>query len=157
MRVEDEDMRGPHWRAILEARWRGRLEEVIELSGAYHAAAADAPVSIEDGRARRLLRQAVAARQRLADTEGALGRLAAGGFGQCEQCGTRIPDVLLAAAPEARYCTRCVTAEIVTDKGAAAAGPGAGAAHRGRTPMSASRGQPRALTTWGRQPSGGQR
>ncbi len=112
-------MRGPRWRAILEARWRDRLEEVIELSGAYHAASADAPSGIEDRRARRLLRQAVAARQRLADTEGALSRLSAGGFGQCEQCGARIPDVLLTVAPEARYCTGCVAAEIWAREGSA--------------------------------------
>jgi DnaK suppressor protein len=121
MRTEDHDMRSPRWRAILEARWRDRLQEVIELSGAYHAATADAPGGIEDRRARRLLRQAVAARQRLADTEGALGRLTAGGFGHCEQCGRRIPDVVLAAAPEARYCTRCAMAGIAAAKGPAAA------------------------------------
>ena len=120
MRAEDQDTRSPRWRAILEARWRDRLQEVIELSGAYYAATADTPGGIEDRRARRLLRQAVAARQRLADTEGALARLATGGFGRCEQCGTRISPVLLAAAPEARYCTRCVAAELTTGKGPAA-------------------------------------
>lgn len=71
---------------------------------AYHTAASGA---IEDRQARRLLRRAVAARQRLADTEDALGRVAAGAFGRCEQCGTAIPEVLLAAAPESRYCPRC--------------------------------------------------
>jgi RNA polymerase-binding transcription factor DksA len=116
MRAEDQDTRGPRWRAILEARWRDRLQEVIELSGAYYAATADASGGIADRRARRLLRQAVAARQRLADTEGALARLAAGGFGQCEQCRTRIPSAALAADPEARYCTQCVAAQIAPDK-----------------------------------------
>jgi RNA polymerase-binding transcription factor DksA len=120
MRAEDQDTRGPRWRAILEERWRDRLREVIELSGAYYAATADAPGGIADRRARRLLRQAVAARQRLADTEGALARLVTGGFGRCEQCGTRISPVLLAAAPEARYCTQCVASELATDKGQAA-------------------------------------
>lgn len=88
---------------------------------AYHTAASGA---IEDRQARRLLRRAVAARQRLADTEDALGRVAAGAFGRCEQCGTAIPEVLLAAAPESRYCPRCAAAAV----GIAATGTmGAGA------------------------------
>ena len=107
MRREDDGPCGPRWRAILEARWRWRLEEVTELSLAYHAATADMPDGIEDKRARRLLRQAVAARQRLADTEDALGRLAAGGFGRCEQCAAPMPEALLAAVPESRYCADC--------------------------------------------------
>ena len=107
MRQEDDGRSAPRWRAILEARWRIRLQELTELSMAYHAAAADDP---EDTRARRLLHRAVAARQRLADTEDALGRVAAGVFGRCEQCGTLISEVLLAAAPESRYCARCADA-----------------------------------------------
>jgi RNA polymerase-binding transcription factor DksA len=98
---------GPYWRAILEARWRTRLQEVTELSVTYHATA-DTPGGIEDRRARRLLRRAIEARQRLADTEDALSRLAAGGFGRCEQCGVPTPDALLTAAPESRYCVRCI-------------------------------------------------
>jgi DnaK suppressor protein len=98
---------GPRWRAILEARWRIRLQEVTELSMAYHAAA-DTPAGVEDQRARRLLRRAIEARRRLADTEDALSRLAAGGFGRCEQCGAAIPPALLSAAPESRYCARCL-------------------------------------------------
>jgi DnaK suppressor protein len=74
---------------------------------AYHAAASDAA---GDRHARRLLRRAVAARQRLADTEEALGRVAAGAFGRCEQCGAPIPEALLAAMPESRYCVRCAGA-----------------------------------------------
>jgi RNA polymerase-binding transcription factor DksA len=97
----------PRWRAILEARWRNRLQEVTELSIEYHTAASG---DIEDRQARRVLCRAVAARQRLADTEDALGRLADRVFGQCEQCGASIPDVLLAAAPESRYCAHCARA-----------------------------------------------
>ena len=111
MRVQDGKRSAARWRAILEARWRLRLQEVTELSVAYHAAASG---GIEDRQARRLLRRAVAARQRLADTEDALGRVAAGAFGGCEQCGTAIPDVLLAAAPESRYCPRCAAAAAGT-------------------------------------------
>ncbi|MGH3246946.1 MAG: hypothetical protein ACRDOI_12135 [Trebonia sp.] len=97
-----------------------RLQEVTELSLAYHTASSD---DIEDRRARRLLRRAVAARQRLADTEDALGRVTAGDFGRCEQCTAPIGDVLLAAAPESRYCDNCaagaVTVPAVRDTAAA--------------------------------------
>jgi RNA polymerase-binding transcription factor DksA len=98
----------PQWRAVLEARWRARLEEVTELSLAYHHAAAQAPDRLGgEPRARRLLGRAVAARRNLADIEEALGRLAAGHYGRCEQCGSPIGSALLAAVPEARYCPRC--------------------------------------------------
>lgn len=107
MRREDNGRSAPYWRAVLEARWRIRLQEITELSMAYHGAASG---DAEDRQARRLLRRAVAARQRLADTEEALGRVAAGIFGRCEQCDAPIPDVLLAAAPESRYCARCARA-----------------------------------------------
>lgn len=104
------------WRVILEARWRDRLQEVTELSLAYHTATLDG----EDSRhARRLLRRAVAARQRLADTEDALHRITAGTFGRCEQCEGRISEVMLAAAPECRYCGRCAAGAAV---GSSAAG-----------------------------------
>ena len=102
---------GPHWRALLEARWQARLEELTELSLAYHAAAEalldggiDRPGQQE---AQTLLRQAVAVRRKLEDVEEALGRLAAGRYGRCEQCGSQIPAGLLALIPETRYCPRC--------------------------------------------------
>jgi DnaK suppressor protein len=120
----------PRWRAILEARWRNRLQEVTELSIEYHAAASG---DIEDRQARRVLCRAVAARQRLADTEDALGRLTDRVFGQCEQCGASIPDVLLAAAPESRYCTCCAGAAVSLTTGTEATGTAtAGSAARGR-------------------------
>jgi RNA polymerase-binding transcription factor DksA len=125
MRREEKGRSAPRWRAILEARWRIRLQEVTELSIAYHAAASG---GIEDDHARRLLRRTVAARQRLADTEDALGRVAAGMFGWCEQCGTPVPEVLLAAAPELRYCDRCAGA----DAGRLTTGTGAGETAAGR-------------------------
>jgi len=106
MRREDHQERGPLWRAILEEQWRDQVEEVTELSLAYHGAA-DAAGGADDKRARRLLRRTIAARRRLADTEEALARLAAGDFGMCEQCGEPIPVTLLAAAPESRYCPDC--------------------------------------------------
>jgi DnaK suppressor protein len=103
--------RGPRWRALLEARWQARLGEVTELSLAYHGAAAADPDGHGDGQqeTQRLLRRTVAARRKLADVEEALGRLAAGDFGYCEDCGSAIPAGLLAVIPETRYCPRCDT------------------------------------------------
>jgi RNA polymerase-binding transcription factor DksA len=100
---------GPHWRALLETRWRARLEEVTELSLAYHRAA------MPEGRvgdavpeqAQRLLRRTVAARRKLADIEEALARLASGEFGSCEHCRSPLPAELLTAVPETRYCPPC--------------------------------------------------
>lgn len=123
MRREDDRPSGPRWRVILEARWQTRLQEVTELSMAYHAATAD---GLGDRHARRLLRRAVAARRRLADTEEALGRVTAGIFGRCEQCGAPIPERLLAAAPESRYCARCAgaaTGYFTIGTGVAVPGP----------------------------------
>jgi DnaK suppressor protein len=103
---------GPWWRALLETRWRARLQEVTELALAYHetAAAADRGAG-EDGlqprRLLRLQRRTVASRRALADTEEALARLSAGRYGRCESCAGAIPVQRLAAAPETRYCARC--------------------------------------------------
>ena len=101
---------GPRWRALLEARWQAHVQEVTELSLAYHVAAAAVSDDIGDGawpEIAALLRRVTAARRKLADVEEALGRLAAGTFGSCEQCGSAIPSGLLTAAPETRYCPRC--------------------------------------------------
>jgi RNA polymerase-binding transcription factor DksA len=107
----------PRWRSLLEERWQARLQEVTELSLAYHDAAA-APALSADGdeaqpakrRLRRLLRRAVTARRALADTEDALTRLANGRYGRCEHCTTALPSSMLALEPEARYCERCLAA-----------------------------------------------
>ena len=102
---------GPRWRALLEDRWHAHVQEVTELSLAYHVAAEAVPGGTGDGAGQpkiaALLRQAVEARRKLADVEEALGRLAAGNFGSCEQCGSAIPAGLLTATPEIRYCPRC--------------------------------------------------
>jgi hypothetical protein len=129
-RVTPAGIRAPRWRALLEARWQARLQEVTELSLAYHAAAAVPPglsaVPASPGgetpeqQTRRLRRElhcrdllcrTIAARRKLADVEEALARLAAGTFGACEQCGAQIPARLLAAAPERRYCPRCAVGD----------------------------------------------
>jgi RNA polymerase-binding transcription factor DksA len=106
---------GPRWRALLEMRWRARLQEVTELALAYHEAAAaghSAGGSGEGGlqvqqRLQRLQRRTVTSRRALADTEEALARLSAGRYGRCESCAGAIPAQRLAATPEARYCVRC--------------------------------------------------
>jgi len=102
----------PWWRALLEARWRARLQEVTELALAYHDAAAAAGHDTGGGhearlRQRQLLRRTVASRRALADTEEALARLSSGTYGRCECCAGAIPDDRLSAAPETRYCARC--------------------------------------------------
>ncbi|HSZ39697.1 MAG TPA: hypothetical protein VK817_07050 [Trebonia sp.] len=124
MRRERRGQDAPRWRIILETRWRDRLAEVTELSLAYHSADHGAGLGAglgadhsaehraEDEHARRLLHSAVAARRRLADTEDALRRLSAGSFGECEQCAAPIPHVVLAAAPETRYCPVCAAAAL---------------------------------------------
>ena len=99
----------PYWRALLEDRWLARLQEVTKLSLAYHQAA---PPDGQDGdagsrQAERLLRRTVAARRKLADIEEALGRLASGDFGRCEQCRSPLARELLAVVPETRYCPAC--------------------------------------------------
>ena len=113
--------RGPTWRALLEAQWRARLEELTELSLAYHdAAAVIAPASAgrrADRNLRQLLRRAVAARRALADTDDALARLASGRYGLCEGCVAALPAWLLVVAPEARYCLRCRPKALVRDSG----------------------------------------
>ena len=101
---------GQRWRALLEARWRARLQEVTELALAYHdAAAARQDVCGGDGtlRLQGLLRRTVASRRALADTEEALARLSAGTYGWCEGCAGAIPAQRLAVTPETRYCARC--------------------------------------------------
>lgn len=47
--------------------------------------------------------------QALRDVDAALARLDAGKYGQCEECGTAIPDARLNARPEARRCVPCQT------------------------------------------------
>jgi DnaK suppressor protein len=110
---------GPRWRALLEMRWRARLQEVTELALAYHEAAEAAAGHGTGGsgegrlqvrrllRLQRLLRRTVTSRRALADTEEALARLSAGRYGRCESCAGAIPARRLAATPETRYCARC--------------------------------------------------
>jgi len=95
------------WRALLEARWRERLEVLTDLSVEFHDSAALAPGTRERDSQRVLSRRAVVARYALAETDKALHRLATGEFGQCEDCAGDIPQARLLAEPEARYCEHC--------------------------------------------------
>jgi DnaK suppressor protein len=98
------------WRELLENQWQARLGQVTELSLAFaetgeHTSPGAGEASTRE--LRRLQWRTVLARRALADTEEALGRLAAGGYGRCEQCGADIPAGCLVDTPEARYCPRC--------------------------------------------------
>jgi RNA polymerase-binding transcription factor DksA len=103
----------PAWRALLESRWQQRLATLTRLALAYHdtadrlptAHAASDPATAPQ--LRRLMRETVAARRALSDTEEALARLSAGRFGRCEQCAAAIPATQLVQAPETRYCVSC--------------------------------------------------
>jgi RNA polymerase-binding transcription factor DksA len=115
---------GPWWRALLEARWLDRLQQVTELSVEFHDAAAARPAQGAGpaGPAlERLMKRASSARRALADTDEALARLATGQFGRCENCAAPIPARTLRAEPEARYCAPC-TAPAVTGLALSAAG-----------------------------------
>jgi DnaK suppressor protein len=94
------------WRALLEARWQDRLQELTDLSVAFHDAIPADGTKQDDSR-RRLSRRTVVARYALAETDKALHRLAAGEFGRCENCEGNIAQRRLLAEPEARYCERC--------------------------------------------------
>ena len=109
--------RGAVWRALLEIQWRARLQEVTELSLAYHEAAAAPAGPPGERKLRRLLRRAIAARRALADTDEALGRLANGRYGLCEGCGAAIPAWLLTGTPDARFCPRCQPPSLPVAKG----------------------------------------
>ena len=102
---------GPRWRALLEARWQTHVQEVTELSLAYHVAAAAVSDDIGDGASQpevaSLLRRVTAARRQPAEGLLHVRQLPAGIFGSCEQCGSAIPAGLLTTAPETRYCPRC--------------------------------------------------
>ncbi|RIV41452.1 TraR/DksA family transcriptional regulator [Micromonospora radicis] len=49
----------------------------------------------------------IAARQSIEQIAGALRRLAAGRYGDCEKCGTAIPRERLEILPHARFCVPC--------------------------------------------------
>src|SRR5215472_7023770 len=104
----------PRCRDRLERLWRRQVEEIIELSLAYHEAASaehagDRP-ELAAARSRRLqqaLARTASAHHALAEIEAALARIDAGSYGICEQCGGRLRADWLEASPQLRYCRRC--------------------------------------------------
>jgi|HubBroStandDraft_6_1064221.scaffolds.fasta_scaffold463528_2 DnaK suppressor protein len=108
--------RGPIWRAYLEARWQTRVEEITDLSLAYHVAAEKGE---DEEVIRQLLRRTVSARRKLAETEEALQRLTDGRFGRCEQCGSPVTSKLLLTLPESRYCPDCTLEPVPAQRGPA--------------------------------------
>ncbi len=104
----------PHWRALLEIRWREHQARVTALSrdcrDARRAAAETADPDARQAALRQasvMWHQAVAEWRALAEFEAALSRLAAGRFGWCQQCGEAIPASMLTEIPQARYCPAC--------------------------------------------------
>ncbi len=104
----------PRWRARLERIWRLQVEEIIELSLAYHdAASAPCPGGMpEPGGSpgsglREVLSRTAQAHHVLAEIEAALGRIDAASYGLCEQCGLRLDAGWLEACPQVRYCRGC--------------------------------------------------
>lgn len=104
----------PRWRDRLERLWRRQVEEIIELSLAYHEAASavragDRPevVAARSRRQQQTLARAASAHHALAEIEAALGRIDAASYGTCEQCGGRLRADWLEASPQLRYCRRC--------------------------------------------------
>jgi RNA polymerase-binding transcription factor DksA len=104
----------PRWRERLERLWRRQVEEIIELSLAYHEAASAEPATGRPepaaARSRRLQQiraRAASAHHGLAEIEAALARIDAASYGICEQCGERLRADWLEAFPQLRYCRRC--------------------------------------------------
>lgn len=104
----------PRWRDRLEQIWRLQVEEIIELSLAYHEAASAPiaghrpdPASPVGRRRRRILTRAAFAHHALAEIEAALGRIDAGSYGICGHCRLPFPADVLHACPQARYCPDC--------------------------------------------------
>jgi RNA polymerase-binding transcription factor DksA len=121
----------PHWRSRLEDMWRRQLEEIIELSLAFHETASHRAEPGRPEQARERARQVrgirastAAAHQALAEIEAALGRIDAARYGLCEQCGTPMPASLLAAWPQARYCSQCSPSASPRPLTQSAEGPG---------------------------------
>lgn len=106
----------PRWRDRLEGLWRRQVEEIIELSLAYHEAASagrgGGGPELAGPRARRLrpiLARIACAHQAVAEIEAALSRIDAARYGACEQCGLRLQAGWLEASPQIRYCPVCST------------------------------------------------
>lgn len=98
-------------RAGAVARVGGLERELDGITQAAEAANGDdehdpegATIAFERQHTAALLGQA---RERLAEIDAALRRLAGGGYGVCERCGGAIGAARLAARPDAATCVRC--------------------------------------------------
>lgn len=91
---------GERWadelRDVLEARFQGQTDRLIELTSRYRFSRDDA-----------LAASIASARRSLADTAHALQRVAEGRYGTCEHCGRGIPRRRLLDQPHASLCPRC--------------------------------------------------
>ena len=95
-------------RTLLEQQWTQQLADLTDLS---YEALAPIDEDVDDGseaNGRHVTRQLLAAaRQQLADTEAALGRLDDGSYGLCGDCSNPINAERLEILPAARYCIAC--------------------------------------------------
>jgi len=105
-------------RDLLEAQRRQALRRLASLTGDFHevvAASRDsnaddehdpegATIAFERSQVTSLVQQV---RKQLAEIEAAFGRLSAGTYGTCEQCGQPIAPARLQARPAARSCITC--------------------------------------------------
>jgi RNA polymerase-binding transcription factor DksA len=118
----------PRWRDRLERLWRLQVEEIIELSLAYHEAAASVRPGgglQQDGpRTRLILARTASAHHALAEVEAALGRIDAASYGICGQCGLPLQTGWLEASPQRRYCPGCSARRGRRRPPGPAAGPG---------------------------------
>jgi DnaK suppressor protein len=104
----------PQWRDRLERLWRVQVEEIIELSLAYHEAASDGRaggrpelLGAPGRQRRRILARTALAHHSLAEIEAALRRIDVGNYGICEQCALRLQASWLKRVPQIRYCPNC--------------------------------------------------
>jgi DnaK suppressor protein len=104
----------PRWRDRLEQLWLRQVEEIIDVSAAFHEAASARPAGgrpeaagHDPRRLRPILVRAAVAHRALAEIEAALGRLDAGRYGICGHCGLGLQAGWLDASPQARYCPAC--------------------------------------------------
>lgn len=121
----------PQRRDRLEQLWRLQVEEIIELSLAFHEAAsachADGKLALAGPRAsqlRRNLARTGFARHALTEIEAAIRRIDAGSYGFCEQCGLRLRAGWLETSPQIRYCPDCSPYQGRTRPSGPAAGSG---------------------------------
>jgi DnaK suppressor protein len=111
----------PQWRDWLEELWRLQVAEIIELSLAYHQAAAARPPGRPDPadpracQLRRILARTASAHHALAEIEAAMGRIDTGSYGICGHCGLPVEAGWLDARPLARYCPHCHPQQAVPD------------------------------------------